>query len=340
MDKKPVIGLALGGIGGFNAHDAGVLAAAHDCDLRPDAITCASGAIIWTHLYLTDPEALGDEVQRQADGVGETNALRAAMMGNDGMFHPAYQSYWRRWFQPASATPFQDLLDRLWPAQLYESTRPPAFYETIAGAFRAATIPIMFNAYGMASGRELVFCNEAAFAFLGRHPDEIREHDIPGEDMSTQYRSIDAEAVRAALWLTFYGFSNRCRDEIAIDGAYQRQLILSELTGCDVIYAIKPQASTWRSQPPGNVFEVQDFTTEMWFNTSFAAEVAGLRAGTKRNGRQEPIRVEPICLRRPMGFFNYFVEKVPNYQEGYQQATKLFTRDLATAAGRARRNGH
>jgi hypothetical protein len=56
--------------------------------------------------------------------------------------------------------------------------------------------------------------------------------------------------------------------ETAIDGAYQRQLIMSELTGCDVIYAIKPQASAWRAQPPGNYFEVQDLNTEMWFNTS------------------------------------------------------------------------
>jgi hypothetical protein len=157
----------------------------------------------------------------------------------------------------------------------------------------------------------------------------VRAHDIPGEDISTEYRPIDADAVRAALWLTLYGFSNRYQGETVIDGAYHRQLIMSELTGCDVIYAIKPQASAWRAQPPGNYFEVQDFNTEMWFNTSFAAEVAGLRVAARPDGAQGPIRIEPITMRRPLGYFNYFVEKMPNYTEGYEQASKIFQRDLA-----------
>ena len=115
MSSKPVVAMALGGLGGFNAHDAGVLAAAHECGLEPDIITCTSGAIFWTDLFLTDPGA-----------------------------------------------------------------------------------------------------------------------------------------VRAALWLSLYGFANRYAGETAIDGAYERQLIMSELTRCDVIYAIKPQASAWRARPPGN----------------------------------------------------------------------------------------
>ena len=96
--------------------------------------------------------------------------------------------------------------------------------------------------------------------------------------MSTEYRPIDADAVRSALWLSLYGFSNRYQGETAIDGAYQRQLIVSKLTSCDVIYAIKPQASAWQAVP-GNLFEVQDFNTEMWINASFAAEVASLGSG-------------------------------------------------------------
>ena len=55
MNSKPVVAMALGGLGGFNAHDAGVLAAAHECGLEPDIITCTSGAIFWTHLFLTSP---------------------------------------------------------------------------------------------------------------------------------------------------------------------------------------------------------------------------------------------------------------------------------------------
>jgi hypothetical protein len=321
------VGMALGGLGGFNAHDAGVLAAAHECGLKPDVITCTSGAIFWTHLFLTNPAGIYDEVERQADAVRGANALRVAVLGDPGVFQPAYVSYWTRWFARPLSLRLQDLLNRLLPAQVYEPTRPEDFYSQLAGDFSGASTPVMFNAYAVDSGRELVFCNDAAFEFLGRSPADVREHDIPGEDISTEYRPIDGDAVRAALWLSLYGFSNRYAGETAIDGAYQRQLIMSELTSCDVIYAVKPQASAWAGRPPGNYFEVQDFNTEMWFNTSFAAEVAGLRA-FKRDARRGPIRIEPITMRRPLGYFNYFVEKLPNYTEGYEQAKKVFGRDL------------
>jgi hypothetical protein len=319
--------MALGGVGGFNAHDAGVLTAAHECGLAPDVITCTSGAIFWTRMFLTDPGGIRAEVERQAAAVRGANALRVAVLGDPGVFRPAYASYWARWFAPPSEEPLRDLLDRLFPAQLYEPTRPQEFFAQIAADLSRASTPVMFNAYTLSSGRELVFCNQAAFGFLGISSGQVRPHDIPGEDISTEYRPIDADAVRAALWLTLYGFSNRYAGETAIDGAYQRQLIMSELTRCDVIYAIKPQASAWRARPPGNYFEVQDFTTEMSLNTSFAAEVAGLRAA-RRDDPRGPIRIEPITLHRPLGYFNYFVEKLPNYTGGYEQAKQVFHRDL------------
>ena len=37
-------------------------------------------------------------------------------------------------------------------------------------------------------------------------------------------------------------------------------------------------------------------------------------------------------MHRPLGCFNYFVEKLPNYTEGYQQARQIFQRDLADHA--------
>jgi hypothetical protein len=324
-DKK---GMALGGVGGFNTHDAGVLAAAHECGLRPDIITCTSGAIFWTHLFLTNPDGIGDEVKRQADAVKGAYALQVAVLGYPGVFRPAYASYWMRWFDPRWGLPLRGLFDRLFPAQLYEPTRPKEFFDQMAADLGGTPTPVMFNAYAVNSGRELVFCNDAAFSFIGRQPEEQRRHIIPGEeDMLTEYRRIDAEAVRAALWLSLYGFSNRYQGEIAIDGAYQRQLIMSELTDCDVIYAIKPQASAWQDRAPGNYFEVQDFNTEMWFNTSFAAEVAGLWAAPRDPARGK-IQITPITMHRPLGYFNYFVERLPNYSEGYEQAMTVFQRDL------------
>jgi hypothetical protein len=328
VNSKPVVAMALGGLGGFNFHDAGVLTAAHECGLEPDIITCTSGAIFWTHLFLTDPGGIRAEVEQQAEAVSGANAVQVAVLGDPGVFQPAYASWWERWLSPPSGPPVRDLFDRLFPAELYRSTRPETFFAQIAADLDAARTPVMFNGYAVTSGRELVFCNQAAFGFLGLSPGHVRPHDIPGEDISTEYRPVDADAVRTALWLTLYGFSNQYQGETAIDGAYERQLIMSELTGCDVIYAIKPQASAWRARPPANYFEVQDFNTEMWFNTSFAAEVAGLRAA-RPDGTPEAIRIEPITMQRPLGYFNYFVEKLPNYTEGYEQARKIFQRDLA-----------
>jgi hypothetical protein len=325
MNDKKVVGMALGGVGGFNAHDAGVLAAAHECELRPDIITCTSGAIFWTHLFLTNPGGIRDEVQRQADAVKGVNALQVAVLGYPGVFRPAYASYWARWFDPRWGPLVRGLFDRLFPAQLYEPTGPKEIFDQMAADLVGTPTPVMFNAYAVKSGRELVFCNDAAFGFIGRSSPERRKrkHVIPGEDMSTEYLPIDGEAVRAALWLSLYGFSHRYQGEITIDGAYQRQLIMSELTDCDVIYAIKPQASAWRDRAPGNYFEVQDFNTEMWLNTSFAAEVAGLWAA-KRDPARGPIQIEPITMHRPLGYFNYFVERLPNYSEGYEQAKEIF----------------
>ena len=336
MDNRLVVGMALGGIGGFNAHDAGVLAAAHECGVQPDIITCTSGAIFWTHQFLTNPDGIEAEVRRQAEAVSESNALLVAMLGDPGVFQPAYIPYWTRWLRPPTESPFRDLLDRIFPAQIYEPTRPKQFYADIASAFSDTPIPIMFNAYSVESGRELVFCNKAAFDFLHRSPRDVRRHEIPGEDTATEYLPIDADGVQTSLWLTLYGFSHRYEGKTAIDGAYHRQVIMSELSDCDIIYAIKPQASAWHARPPGNYFEVQDFNTEMWFNTSFAAEVAGLWAA-RRDPTRAPIRIEPITMQKPLGYFNFFVEKLGKYTEGYTEAKRVFQRDLvATATGRTK----
>src|SRR5690242_11859008 len=88
MNSRPVVAMALGGVGGFNDHDAGVLSAAHDCGLAPDIITCTSGAIFWTHLYLTDPGSIRAEVERQAAAVNGATALQIAVLGTSCVTTP------------------------------------------------------------------------------------------------------------------------------------------------------------------------------------------------------------------------------------------------------------
>src|SRR6266498_1126008 len=102
--------MALGGIGGFNAHDAGVLKAAHDCRLHLDVITCTSGAVFWTYHYLTDPDGIAAEVQRQADSASAARAIPVALLGEPGIFTPAYAEYWKRWFSPWKGVSVNELL--------------------------------------------------------------------------------------------------------------------------------------------------------------------------------------------------------------------------------------
>jgi hypothetical protein len=92
-----------------------------------------------------NPQGIRTEVERQAESVAGANALRVALLGDPGIFAPAYISYWMRWMRPPSGPPLWDLLDRLFPAQIYECTRPKEYFATIAEAFNATSIPIMFN---------------------------------------------------------------------------------------------------------------------------------------------------------------------------------------------------
>lgn len=323
--QKPVTGLALGGIGGFNAHDAGVLKALYDSALVPDIITCTSGAIFWTHEFLVRPEQIREEVERQAEAVEGANALAVALLGDPQIFAPAYRQYWARWLQPWKTWSWKELLDRLLPAQIYEPKRRPQDFAAMADVFNHSMIPIVFNAFAISRGRELLFCNPAAFDFLGVAAGHSGSALLFEDEITTEYRTIDAGAVEAALWLVLYGLEHQYEGEIVVDGAYHRQLIISELSMCDIVYAVKPQNDAWHGAPPSNYFEVQDFNTEMWFNSSFAAEVASLR----RMGRPGA-RLERITMDKPLGFFNFFVEKLANYTDGYEKAKKIFERDRDT----------
>ncbi len=309
---ESVAGLALGGLGGFNAHDAGVLKAFADQRVVPDVITCTSGAIFWTYQYLTDPDGIPDEVRRQADRVRGSNAVWTAVTGVPGVFAPAYADYVRRWFTPWRRLSPREFVNRLLPAEIYRPTRSAADFAAMAAAFNASSIPIVFNAFDISAGQELLFGNPAAMEFLDAVP-----HLVVGRDVSSCYRPIDAAAVESALWIVLYGFDHRYEGAVVIDGAYHRQLIIAELTRCSVVYAVKPQNDAWRADPPANYFEVQDFNTEMWFNSSFAAEVAALEKAPS------PPQVVRITMEHPLGYWNYFVEKTSNYVAGYEAAKAL-----------------
>jgi hypothetical protein len=185
-----------------------------------------------------------------------------------------------------------------------------------------------------------LYLNKAAWTFLGKtsnRADRYNAKCFTSYREGTRYGDISPEAVENGLWVYQYGFnrSRRC-----IDGAYYREIILSELTHADRIYVVRPIASTWKSANglPRNWPELQDLETEIGFNGSYVGErdkillvnkliddhvldtVTG-PAGVRKYHKIDMVQIEP---RKPRGFFEYVFEDMDLFDDGYEQATKQF----------------
>jgi len=341
QSARRVIGLALGGLGGFNAHNVGVLQALKDANLKPDIITCTSGAIYWTWRYLLGAD-LRTEILQQIKDENEypkpfqwLNTLKIATMGAPGIFRPAVQEYWERWFKPMREFSLREVSDRLFPAQVYVPLRPHEWFMNIAQTFGDSQLPIVFNSYDLQKGIEQLHLNDAACAFLAISPDSR-------DDPVTKWEYITPESVEASLWLYLYGFDHHGEEQFLIDGAYHRQQIVRELKKCDLIYAVKPQNDEWIGRPPQSYFETKDFLTELQFNVSCATEVSFmalinklLAQGELPAHKYKHITVREIEVRHQLGYFNYFIENQEIFEHAHELAFDLFEQDgLLVGSGR------
>jgi hypothetical protein len=344
---------ALAGLGGFNAHGAGFLAAALDRNVIPDMITATSGQIVvlsdWLRgknleSSLIDP-ALADSPLAQ---------LAIAFQGAPGVFQPAYRDAIMRWWTPpgSSETPLKALLDRLLPAQIYVPTRDPTDFKTIADTLNNHArigdkeIGVVFNAYNLKTGKAALFGNAKARALwpktkaipLTTTPAGNRDRSA-GEP---KLLPITPGAVRSALWLSLYGF-NHLPEPNLIDGAYHRSCIVAELHEFDQIFVARPLAQGWLGKPPANWFEVQDWQTEMWFSVGYKAEVDALRQINRlvANGHLgQPYKVVDlieIAPRTPAGFFNYFIERKEIYTRAFEEAGSAFEAAFPRLGKRSKR---
>jgi hypothetical protein len=336
---------ALAGLGGFNAHGAGFLAAASESKVMPDLVTATSGQIIvladWLQGKNLEQSLVIPELEHN------TMAQAAiAVCGDPGIFRPAYLEALRRWLTPPfGGNFFETLCNRLFPAQLYVPTRPQSDFATIADVFNNAArigdrdIGIVFNAYDLKSGQAVLYGNDKARRLWQpkrRNPDATKSVGDLSKTSADEIAlaPITAEAVESALWLSLYGFDNLPQPNL-IDGAYDRACIVSELHIFDRIFVARPLAQGWvgRNGPPGNWFEVQDWQTEMWFSAGYKAEVAALSQinGLIKAGMISPssplkqVELIEIAPETPAGFFNYFVEREKVYERAYEEAAKKFT---------------
>src|SRR5690242_18127174 len=93
------IAFALAGLGGFNAHGAGFLAAATKCGVEPELITATSGQIMVLADWLAkrDPRT---HLILAGRASGTYDQLRTIMLGHPGVFRPAYREALARLMSP------------------------------------------------------------------------------------------------------------------------------------------------------------------------------------------------------------------------------------------------
>ena len=217
-----------------------------------------------------------------------------------------------------------------------------------------------FNSFEPRTGIEHLYLNDAGLRLVREHHNKRARYG--GAHEGTVYRPITPAAVRAALWLFFYGFpSGQAGGGEHVDGAYARSIILDELTFADRIYAVKPLSNRWIGRLPKNQLEIQDMQTELWMGSSYREQARVITtlnrlqeadrltvssepdsadpAKTRAAKRYHVVDLVPVEIGMQRGFFTYFMEDPQVFTEAHGQALRLLL-DLdeqderAHAAGR------
>jgi hypothetical protein len=339
------VAFALAGLGGFNAHGAGFLAAASKWDLRPELVTATSGQILVLADWLRGDTDLRASLVSHARENNPLAQLQTALFGYPGVFRPAYQEAIAR--LTSVPDPREGLLDffadRVLPAQQYVPARPDASFEDTAETLNASSIGVVFNSYDPKTGMGFLYGNEAARRALPTEKKIPNTHgagtaQAPGPrdlryvshvSAERDIQPITADAIKSALWLSLYGFTNIPGGQM--DGAYHRSCIISELHDFDRIFVARPLANGWYGKAPANWFEVQDWQCEMWFSVGYKAEVDALKrindligAGVITDEKFRKVELVEIEPETPAGYFNYFIERTEVYDKALALSEKVF----------------
>jgi hypothetical protein len=340
------VAFALAGLGGFNAHGAGFLAASTKWGVKPDLVTVTSGqiAVLADWLQAKDLRASLISPGREGNPLAQ---LQTAFLGYPGVFRPAYfEAIARLASWPSMDDSFmRTVADRLLPAQEYVPERSDADFKGIADLFNASDIGIVFNSYDPKAGRGSLYGNDAARGLLpkqkkitNKHAAHVRESKLPHDmryvsDVARErdIHPITAVAVKSALWLSLYGFQNIPGGQM--DGAYYRSCIVSELHVFDRIFVARPLANGWSDKQPSNWFDVQDWNTEMWFSVGYKAEVDALRrindlieAGAITDDTFKKVELIEIEPETPAGYFHFFIERDEVYDRAFELSEREFER--------------
>jgi hypothetical protein len=338
------VAFALAGLGGFNAHGAGFLAAAREWGVEPELVTATSGQIPVLADWFAGKDLRASLIPPGQDG-NPLAQLQIALRGYPGVFRPAYPEALQRLvsWPTTHGNLFSMVADRLLPAQEYVPERTEADFQSAADLFNQSKIGVVFDSYDPRAGKGCLYGNDVARELLpskkaitNTHAAQVKASELPHDiryvsEVSDEHElhPITAEAVKSALWLSLYGFQNIPGGQM--DGAYYRSCIVSELHVFDRIFVARPLANGWYTRLPSNWFDVQDWNTEMWFSVGYKAEVDALRrindlieAGVIKNEKFKKVELIEIEPETPAGYFHYFIERNKVYDRAYELAVQEF----------------
>jgi hypothetical protein len=350
------IAFALGGLAGNNAHGAGFLEAALKINVEPTMISFTSGQILWVSRYLAcrKPGALGlrawlakDIEELRPFHSPDLDLAKLSLCGKPGVFRPAGPAYVTDSWRNANVSLRHLLLDRrdqfvarrlleVWPCRLLIPDFPDGFFDQISEKFnKEDKIGLVFNSYNPHDGSERVYLNDQARRLLGQKsgdPGHYKAGAPSSYRKRTVYKAITPEAVRDALWLYQYGFDGESGD--FLDGAYFRQIILSELTHAHIIYVVRPLYYHWTGALPQNWPQMEDLKTKVSFNGCYAGERHQIELVNKflesdafKNGaggksKYHHIHLEEIEMKKARGFFGYVFEDLAVFDDACETGLK------------------
>jgi hypothetical protein len=343
VSEKPKVAFALGGLAGNNAHGAGFLQAALEHKIRPSYLSCTSGQILWVYRYLLaghcEAESLQDMLAEDISGLQpfhqpDADLAYLVVRGKPGVFRlasyeialDAYKNMlsafvdmahnWGRTFY------LKEFLGTL-PARTMVPLFEDKFFSRISTVFNDSDIAIMFNSYDARQGIEYVHLNGAAREKLGLEPGSKKSYRD-----RTIYKEITANYVRDGLWLYQYGFVDQYT---AIDGAYYRQIILSELADAHKIYIARPINKKWLGDVPKSMLSLEDMKTEINFNGTYHSERDRMllvnkwvRDGKLDRNKFHEIELHEIEIESQECFFDYVFEKMEIFIAARDHSARAF----------------
>ena len=363
MSDDSKIAFALGGLAGNNAHGAGFLKAALDEQKEPAMISCTSGQIYWTYQYLLAKEKaktnekldLRDVLEEKIDNMEpfhneNIDTFLLWLRGVHGVYRPAFQEWFQdlainsgksmeRLMRSLGTTSFLEAFLEIFPNRLCVPLFTNEAKEIAEKLKNNREIGIIFNAYNPKEGTEYIYLNDKARELLRRSKkDEAKVKYVTNEQPSfrpeSTYKDIDEDAVRNGLWLYEYGFDQK-KDNY-VDGAYFRQIMLSELTFATEIYVVRPISGTWLGDRlPTSYIQKEDLKTEVGFNGSYAGERHRIdlinqliKDEALKSDKYHDILIKEVEIKVHRGYFDYIYESLDVFDKAYDASRVILQERL------------